>query len=246
MKILVVGESCTDVYHYGNANRMCPEAPVPVFTPGDKIVKTGGMAYNVYKNMLSLDVDLDVDIVTNKNWRNITKTRYIDFRTNYIVLRLDENDGKYGKCNVKKIDYDQYDAVVISDYNKNFLSKSDIEYISKAHDTTFLDTKKILGDWSKNIKFIKINDVEYEKTKHALTGDAEERIITTMGPEGCKYKGRTYPVPKVEIKDTAGAGDTFIAALSCMYIKTRDIDKSIVFANECATEVVQRKGIATV
>ena len=130
MKILVVGESCTDVYHYGKANRMCPEAPVPVFVPGNRIVKNGGMAYNVYKNILSLDSEIDVDILTNNNWRNITKTRYVDYRTNYIVLRLDENDDGYGTCNVREIEYDKYDAIVISDYNKGFLSESDIEYIS--------------------------------------------------------------------------------------------------------------------
>jgi D-glycero-beta-D-manno-heptose-7-phosphate kinase len=246
LKILVVGESCTDVYHYGKANRMCPEAPVPVFVPGNKIIKNGGMAYNVYKNILSLDSEIDVDILTNNNWRSITKTRYVDYRTNYIVLRLDENDDDYGVCDVREIDYDKYDAIVISDYNKSFLSETNIEYISSMHDVTFLDTKKVLGDWSKGIKFIKINDVEYEKTKHSLTKDIENNIVTTMGPKGCKYRGKTYPVSKVEIKDTGGAGDTFIAALSSMYIKTRDIDKAIMFANECATKVVQKKGIVTV
>ena len=148
--------------------------------------------------------------------------------------------------NIKEINYDQYDAIVISDYNKGFLSEDNIEYISSIHDNTFLDTKKILGDWSKGIKFIKINDVEYERTKHSLTGMIENNIIITMGPKGCKYRGKTYPVPKVEIRDTGGAGDTFIAALSSMYVKTKDIDKSIMFANECATKVVQKKGIVTV
>ena len=33
MKILVIGDSCKDVFIYGTANRLCPEAPVPVFIP---------------------------------------------------------------------------------------------------------------------------------------------------------------------------------------------------------------------
>ena len=31
MKILVIGESCVDIYQYGDSVRLCPEAPVPVF-----------------------------------------------------------------------------------------------------------------------------------------------------------------------------------------------------------------------
>ena len=32
-KILVVGESCLDVFTYGDVERLSPEAPVPVFKP---------------------------------------------------------------------------------------------------------------------------------------------------------------------------------------------------------------------
>ena len=33
MKFLVIGETCKDEFCYGKANRLCPEAPVPVFIP---------------------------------------------------------------------------------------------------------------------------------------------------------------------------------------------------------------------
>ena len=49
---------------------------------------------------------------------------------------------------------------------------------------------------------------------------------------------------EVEIKDTSGAGDTFVAGLSVSYTKNKDIDVSIKFANSCATQVVQRKGVS--
>ena len=32
-KVLVIGDSCEDVFIYGDIERICPEAPVPVFTP---------------------------------------------------------------------------------------------------------------------------------------------------------------------------------------------------------------------
>jgi D-beta-D-heptose 7-phosphate kinase/D-beta-D-heptose 1-phosphate adenosyltransferase len=71
MNILVIGESCNDIYSYGIVNRLAPEAPVPVLQPS-RTLEVGGMAMNVYENIKSLDVD--VDIVTNDNWNKIIKT----------------------------------------------------------------------------------------------------------------------------------------------------------------------------
>ena len=62
----------------------------------------------------------------------------------------------------------------------------------------------------------------------------------------CKFKEKTYAVKKVDVKDMTGAGDTFLAGLVVKYVLTKDIDKSIEFANKCATQVVQKKGVVTV
>ena len=245
MKFLVIGEGCRDIYRYGNSNRLCPEAPVPVLNiDNGKVTVNPGMAMNVYKNIQSLVTEEDeVHFVTNNNWQNVTKTRYVDQKTNYLILRVDQND-EIARCKVKKIKLSEYDCVVISDYNKGFLSEEDIKYISVNHRLTFLDTKKILGDWCKDISFIKINENEYNKTKHMLNPDIESKLIITLGPEGARYLNKTYPVSEVEIKDTSGAGDTFVAGLSVSYTKNKDIDVSIKFANSCATQVVQRKGVS--
>jgi sugar/nucleoside kinase (ribokinase family) len=53
-------------------------------------------------------------------------------------------------------------------------------------------------------------------------------------------------VENVEVKDMSGAGDTFLAGLVVKYLETKDIRQAIVFANECATEVVQRRGVGVV
>ena len=50
MKFLAIGDSCTDVFVYGRCDRICPEAPVPVFTPV-KTKTNGGMAANVQSNV---------------------------------------------------------------------------------------------------------------------------------------------------------------------------------------------------
>jgi len=243
MKILVIGESCRDIFNYGTCDRLCPEAPVPVFNP-IRSVENGGMAKNVHRNVLALGAE--ANLFTNENWKDVTKTRFIDLKTNHMFMRLDSNDDKYGKAELRKIRYKRYDAIIISDYNKGFLAKEDIRHISKKHDFVFLDTKKDLGEWCENIKFIKINNFEYERTKYAISDDIEDKLIITMGPEGCKHRGLIYSVPKVEIKDSSGAGDTFISGLTVRYIQTKDIEESIRFANECATTVVQKRGVNTI
>jgi bifunctional ADP-heptose synthase (sugar kinase/adenylyltransferase) len=252
MKVLVIGESCKDIYCYGESNRMCPEAPVPVFNPINSVVGPG-MAMNVKKNIESLGVE--ADIITNQNWENVIKTRYIDRRTNYMFMRLDENDRCYNNIedvtvrNLDSIEFEKYDTIVISDYNKGFLLKEQIEYISKQNSCVFLDTKKILGDWCNSVKFIKINEYEYKRSKHVIDHKIEklkEKLIITLGSRGSMHKHTIYPVSKVEIKDLSGAGDTFISGLVVEYIRTKDIEVSIQFANQCATKVVQKRGVSTV
>lgn len=241
MKILVIGDSCTDVFVYGKVDKLCPEAPVPVLVP-HRVVENGGMAANVYGNIKSLGVD--VELITNEE--PVTKTRYIEENTNHQIVRVDSQVGKNTRVkSLHKIDFNQYDAVVISDYNKGFLDYSDIEYICKSHPTTFIDTKKVITDKMLAAKFIKINEFEYQHNLHAgQTFDKfYEKLIVTQGGRGCTYMGKSFSVPPVEIKDISGAGDTFISALTVEYCRSLDLDSAITFANQCATIVVQHKGV---
>ncbi len=142
MKILVIGDSCKDVFIYGTANRLCPEAPVPVFIPKRK-TETGGMAANVYENIESLSIE--VDLITNSE--PITKTRYVEEKTNHQIIRVDSDATKSQRVQgLEHIPYENYCAVIISDYNKGFLEYDDIEYICSKHDTVFIDTKKIVNE----------------------------------------------------------------------------------------------------
>ena len=244
MRILVIGESCRDIFHYGICERLCPDAPVPVFKPTHTI-ENHGMAMNVENNLKAMEVD--VDLHTNENWKELTKTRYVDSKTNHMFIRIDHGEGDYGQSSIQDIAirYDFYDAVIISDYNKGFLTKRDIQWIAQQHPITFLDTKKPVGNWCKDIRFIKINNYEYQKALPKLKEITDKLIITT-GPEGAIHKGKVFPVPQVEIKDSSGAGDTFISALAVKFVQCGDIDQAIRAANLAATKVVQKKGVTTV
>lgn len=240
-KILVIGESCRDVFVYCDSERLCPEAPVPVLNIVDQR-ENPGMAGNVRRNIES--IFKKVDFYTNKNWYEITKTRYVHQETNHMFFRVDSTQ-KIERANVKKINLD-YDLVVISDYNKGFLTCEDIEYICSSHPNVFIDTKKILGEWVAKAKFIKINDYEYNNSKEFLTDELNTKIIHTMGGLGCEFRDKRYPTKKVEVKDLSGAGDSFMAALVVKFIETEDIIQSIKFANQCASKVVTQKGVTTI
>jgi sugar/nucleoside kinase (ribokinase family) len=163
-----------------------------------------------------------------------------------MFLRVDTNDIKYGRVDLSKMVWNDYQAIIISDYDKGFLTKDDIKFICDNHKNVFLDTKKILEDYAKKALFIKINNYEFEATKNTINEEIKDILIITLGGGGCMYKDQIYSVPQVDVKDTCGAGDTFIAALVCRYLETYSIKKSIIFANKCATQVIQKRGTSKI
>jgi sugar/nucleoside kinase (ribokinase family) len=43
----------------------------------------------------------------------------------------------------------------------------------------------------------------------------------------------------------SGAGDTFISSFTLKYLETKNIEKSLQFANEMASIVVSQRGVTT-
>lgn len=243
MKILVIGDSCTDIFRYGKVERIAPEAPVPIIVP-EKETSNPGMAGNVVANLKALGAE--IDFVTNQT--EIRKIRYVCSKYNHLLLRVDEND-TCEPFNIGSLYLNKYDAIVISDYCKGFLSEEDIKTISQFYQSViFLDTKKILGDWAHDINFIKINYHEYERNREVLLNDnvLQNKTIVTRGKYGCDYQGKNYPTIDVPVKDVSGAGDTFLAGLVVEYIRSKNIKKAIQFAQDCTTLVVQKSGVSTV
>ena len=243
MNILVIGDSCIDEFIYCDIERICPEAPVPVLKP-TKSKYNRGMASNVVENLKALGAK--VDLITNIE--SIKKTRYVDNRSGQMVMRVDKNDN-CGRIEIGELnDNGYFDAVIISDYCKGFLLEEDINEITNRFKCPiFLDTKKQLGDWCENISFIKINEFEHKKNFERLPNYPFilDKMIVTIGSKGCKYKNKIYSVPEVSVKDVSGAGDTFLAGLVTNYLKHNNIEQAIKFANECATIVVQKRGVTT-
>ena len=240
-KILVIGDSCTDIYIYGKCDRLAPEGPVPVFEPLHHS-SNGGMAKNVYDNLVSINEPCE--LITNKE--EITKTRYVEHRTNQCIVRIDSHGRKVNRIKEIDIDFEKYSAIIISDYDHGYLLEEDIEFISQNHPLVVMDTKKKLGEYCKDIEFIKINEYEYNQTKHLLSSCSfsfNDKLIVTLSERGCIYEGRPYPVESVEVKDLAGAGDTFLTGFVSEYLKSNNIADAISKGNEYATTIVQYKGV---
>ena len=240
--ILVIGDSCRDVFVYCDAIRLAPDYPVPVLNVVNQ-TENPGMAMNVKRNISSF---LPCDIYTNSNWYNITKTRYVHEKTNHMFFRVDTTD-KIDRVNIERLNFSAYSLVVISDYNKGYLTEYDIEHICRlCPDKVFLDTKKVLGNWAMYAKYIKINDYEYKRSEQFLTPPLEDKIIRTVGGDGCIFQKIRYEADKVEVKDSSGAGDSFMAALAVSYKKDQDIIKAIKYANIKAAEVVKQRGVTII
>ena len=243
MKVLVIGETCVDKFVYCDAKRLSPEAPIPVVNP-IKSVDNPGMAGNTYENVKALAPEATMASITQKS--KITKTRYVEEKSNHMFLRVDEGEDfdcqfKWGMFADSTIA--EADIVIVSDYNKGFLSNADLKEIARKSKLSILDSKrKLTNDIIKGFTFVKLNESERINNPD-LTND---NIITTLGKKGAEYKNILFesPVPQDTI-DVSGAGDTFTAAFIVKYFETQDERTSIHFANQKASVVVSRRGVVT-
>ena len=238
LNVLLIGDSCTDEYYIGTCDRLSPEAPVPVIKIVDHYV-LDGMSANVNLNLKNLGID--ADFITNTE--QIIKTRYIDKRSGQHLLRVDNERDIIPWSGRTPVPFDLYDAIVISDYNKGFLTYENIEHIIKSVKCpVFIDTKKQdLSRFSADYVYVKINESEY-KNRFSIPSN----LIVTMGDKGAMLKQyfteTLYNTNQVEVMDVCGCGDTFLAALTAQFLFTKDIEKAILFANVAAGITVQHRG----
>ena len=244
IKILVIGEKCTDRFMYCDVSRFSPEAPVPVLNPIE-IIENDGMAGNVVRNLIALNQDI---LITH--WHQdeiITKTRFVEKKSNHMFLRLDEGENKVSNMNLTNdriFDIHNYNVVIVSDYDKGFINNDDLLTIGKSSKISILDSKRKLSkDIVSSFTFVKLNEKESLQNSDLLRC---KNILTTLGSKGTKFNDEIYPSPNPqETIDVSGAGDTFTASFILKYIESGDIKSSIIFANKMSSIVVSKRGVAT-
>lgn len=257
VRFLIIGERCLDRFVYGNCDRLCPEAPVPVFVPIQN-VENSGMAANVSANLSSIIRSNDKDYIVSEAFSDefSIKTRYVDSKSNHIFLRIDEHDSSYKSIKIDDLLISKVkdaDVILISDYNKGYLSEDDVINLLrfKKHDSVvIMDTKKIISkDLLIVVNYFKLNNQEYQNNSNnipLLLDEYKSKIIVTMGSKGTKYMDEIYDVEVQQTIDVSGAGDTFLASLGyCLGIK-KTISESIIFANQMASLVVNKRGVSIV
>ena len=243
IKILVIGESCTDKFIYCETTRFSPEAPVPVLTPIEE-VNNLGMSGNVVRNIKALKEFGEVHLTHVFQEEDITKTRFVEKKSNHMFIRLDEGESNISKFESKNISFSEFDIVIVSDYNKGFLSDNDLVNIGKNSKLSILDSKRRLNsEIVQYFTFIKLNEVE---SKQNPEWSDSKNILVTMGSKGTKWSNEMFESPDPqETIDVSGAGDTFTASFILKYYTTKDVKESIIFANKMASIVVSKRGVAT-
>jgi bifunctional ADP-heptose synthase (sugar kinase/adenylyltransferase) len=138
------------------------------------------------------------------------------------------------------------DLVIVSDYNKGFLTEKTLVKIGKLSKLSIIDTKKTISkDLIDSFTFIKLNEHEYQRNKH-ISDKNKDKFIITLGMNGAKHNDIIFPSPSPkQTIDVSGAGDTFTAFFSLKYYETKNISESITFANQMASIVVSKRGVAT-
>jgi len=194
--------------------------------------RKAGMAGNVRVNLEALGREVDY-----LHGLTSTKTRLIDTRFKQHLVRIDDDAITPFPITIES-KLPNYDAIVISDYDKGTVSYELVEELLELSIPIFIDTKKtnlerFQGAW------VKINDLEYSKVKSECTG-----LIITHGGDGATvpHHGIAVPAVRVAVSDVCGAGDTFLSALAFKWCETQDIKQAVQFATRASSITVQHLG----
>ena len=163
-------------------------------------------------------------------------------------------------CEIEKINFKNFSAVIVSDYDKGFISKENAEHLSqvcfKNNILLFVDSKKNdLSCFSNAI--VKINQSEY---KNLIKKPINSELVITQGPAGAMWNDKKFKAAKIEIDhltinenyenlrnaNVCGAGDTFLAGLVVHYVLNKKLSLAILFANKCGAIAINNFGTHTI
>lgn len=200
-KILCVGDIMLDTFYYGIANRISPEAPIPVLRVEKKIQTLGG-AGNVANNLCSLSMDVSLigvvghdekgrkiqtllkekgvhreGVVIDANTQTISKNRYI--AQDQQLLRVDFESVTGHTTSITddllvhaKNRLKQSDVLILSDYGKGALPPCTVKELLK--EASLLKKVSIVDP--------KGNDYEIYRGATFVTPNRKELIDATNLP----------------------------------------------------------------
>ena len=179
------------------------------------------------------------------------------------IARIDNEEYLKQKCSFMDESFNNYDIIVLSDYNKGVLTTN---WFKKPENTTvFLDPKKSFINFNQSdivtpnlneLKQLSGNDIKskddlIKSCKIILKKYNLKYVIAKQGEQGMTIIGKDDYVKHLKAKivktpDVTGAGDTVISSISLAFEVTRDIVKSAEFAISASALAVSKSGTATV
>lgn len=298
-RILVIGDLMLDHYIWGTVKRISPEAPVPVVNVTSETMLLGGAA-NVCHNIFSLGGKTDLGgvigqdasgewitrrlremkvsgqgIIQEPGRPTTRKTRVIAHSQQ--VVRFDhEKRGDISAESQKKLlswlekNLDQYQSIVISDYEKGVVTESlirgainfskelkikiivdpKISHFSIYRGVTLLTPNHLEASLGSGIEIE--DEASLMKAGQTILKKLDcESVLITRGEHGMSLfenSGEVTHIPTVAKKvfDVTGAGDTVVSVLSLALSAGANLKDSAVLANHAAGIVVGIVGTATV
>lgn len=297
--VFVIGDIILDCYIWGNVERICPEAPVPVVDINHDSLMLGGAA-NVVENLRALGAQFSLCSIVGNDSDGasleallkekgmgtegifVDTERFTTKKTRIVaghqqVVRFDRETRKViSETMARKIFkhikacWDQYDAVIISDYGKGLIHAGLMDDIRNLHrmkpKIISVDPKERNLDCYHRVSLITPNKREASifsgKEIHTEEDLKEagrkimhhlqcENLVITLGSEGMilfKKDGRCLKIPTFarEVFDVSGAGDTAVSTLTLALVSGASLAESVIIANYAAGVVVGKIGTASV
>lgn len=292
-KIAVIGDLMLDHYIFGSVRRVSSEAPVSI-VEADKEDYVPGGAGNTAFNIRALGANVFIVGAVGKDREGERLSRELENKgidtagimeissrptTQKIrvivqgqqVVRIDRESKKQidsqrenRAINLLCSRIKDFDGLVISDYQKGFITEKMAQNIIKLANE---NQRPIVGDSkSKNISHFKGITVLTPNEEEALRMTGSEKlieagraiqrklgsnVIITQGAEGMTLfeKEKTvkhFPTKAKKVFDVTGAGDTVAASIVLVLASGANLKQAVIIANYAAGIVVAKLGTASV
>ncbi|MFH1802081.1 MAG: PfkB family carbohydrate kinase [archaeon] len=214
--------------------------------------------------------NIEPKILTDKTIKTIVKQRILSAGDGRYHGRLDFGDDPSEVNQIRSLRAqilecitphtpNGFDACIISDYDKGFITPELVSHIKKMNLPVYVDPKKEISQFQ-GVELIKPNRREISQMSNAQDDKDKAKdiaqklgtnVLLTLGGGGMYFAGKTgesfhLPAHKTEVVDVTGCGDTAIAVL--VYYRTigKTLKESIELANKAAGINVQHIGCYSV
>ncbi len=142
----------------------------------------------------------------------------------------------------KLLDYARYKVFDIN-LRPPFFDQESIEYLLKRCNLLKLNESELqlLNSWYHDENLNEHDCVQFLQSTYNI-----DEIIVTKGSKGATYYDQEneyyFPANKVEVKDTVGSGDSFLAAFLAKKIQNESIETGMFYATALGAYVTSQEG----